>query len=1285
MALQKGGGAVSPPKIQDSTKNNKVELNSTSNQIEFTTNNVLKSVLDTNGNLLLGISSATTSGIELERSSASSDFGLVIKNTSNGDAKATFATAANQFSLGIDNSDDDKFKISSSLTDVGTSTLFTLDSSGNITLTGILDLGSNKVTTTYVPASNEDLTNKLYVDTVAAGQNELSEMTDVTITSLATGHVLYADSGTTWANAAPGATSGVQAHDDVLDDLSALVVVAADQLIYGTGAGTFGYSSLTSFSRNLLDDSTATDARATLELNAGQAGDIWVEKAGDTMTGLLTLSGDPTASLHAVTKQYADGIATGLDPKESVKAATTVNLSGYSPTGGTGGAGEFTNINTTAFDGYSTSVNDRVLVLNQTDAKQNGIYIITTVNATTGVMERAADQDGTPSNEVSAGNTTFVEQGSTYSGRTYSLAGDGEITLNTDDLVWNLISNATDWTWGSGLDNSGNIVSAVLEGTGISSTLGTLSFNGDAIGVDLGLTSTTAMPGDANITNINDVTLASLSGGNLFYYNGGGNDWRNAELLYWDSTNNWLGVGESTPTNRLHVTSATDDIVSVFESSDSLAGIELKDNAGSTQLTTTGDLFQVKPAAGSSVFQANTLIIDSLVAHGFADGTAASPSITLTNDTDTGMFSASGVNNLGFATAGLERGRITQDGNWGIGTNNVPFQLTLPGGSELGWSTDSPGIITARDSMVFNIDYDDNQTGREFSWRDGGSGLTGSVLMTLTDTGRLGIGITPSATLQVDTVAADSTSGLWVWDGAGSALKAYKASTNVFTVEVSSGNNLTLDNLGSVGIKQDSPTAALHIGDSATDTNSVVRIEASSLSTINFADAADINIGLIQYDHTSNFMQFNTNDTEAMRINSSGNVLFLSGSVSAPSLSFIGDTDTGIYRVAADHLGLAAGSTLIQSITTSGATIQSGSLRVPNGSASVPSLSFKDDTDCGLYIAGTNNIGMASGGTAIAEFNTSAVQFSPSNGVGIPDGSTTIAGLFFNADSDTGIYRLGANNLGILSAAQKIAEFNTSSIQFFSELGIPDGTATNPGLFFNADNDTGIFSGGANILSFSTNSTERLQIQSDGTLRLSSNQQIEWGGSEANGVLQAHGHMFFNIDSNNNQADRYFSWGKDREAFTGGSELMRLAETGTLTLSTYGAGTLSTNASGVVSASDARIKNVLNREVIGRDTVMALTPRWWDYNGVLGYEPGEPQLGFVAQEVAEVNHDFAPGDDSVPVEESRRNYHDRAILASLVKHNQELENDKEELQTKVSELEGTLSEILNRLNKLEDK
>ena len=52
---------------------------------------------------------------------------------------------------------------------------------------------------------------------------------------------------------------------------------------------------------------------------------------------------------------------------------------------------------------------------------------------------------------------------------------------------------------------------------------------------------------------------------------------------------------------------------------------------------------------------------------------------------------------------------------------------------------------------------------------------------------------------------------------------------------------------------------------------------SSGASLINFGDSDDGNVGRIYYDHTDNFMQFKTNDSEKMRIDSSGNVLINSG------------------------------------------------------------------------------------------------------------------------------------------------------------------------------------------------------------------------------------------------------------------------------------------------------------------------------------------------------------------------------------------------------------------------
>lgn len=53
-------------------------------------------------------------------------------------------------------------------------------------------------------------------------------------------------------------------------------------------------------------DQAAADVRAKADAQVQAAIGTLVKKSGDTMTGLLTLSGPPTANLHAATKKYAD-------------------------------------------------------------------------------------------------------------------------------------------------------------------------------------------------------------------------------------------------------------------------------------------------------------------------------------------------------------------------------------------------------------------------------------------------------------------------------------------------------------------------------------------------------------------------------------------------------------------------------------------------------------------------------------------------------------------------------------------------------------------------------------------------------------------------------------------------------------------------------------------------------------------------------------------------------------------------------------------------------------------
>ena len=98
---------------------------------------------------------------------------------------------------------------------------------------------------------------------------EIGDVNDVTITSVTNGEILQFNStGSVWENKT-FVEAGIQAQDDVLDDLSALSVVADDQIIIGTGAGTFGYITMSPYFQGLIDDVDESTFHASINLEIG--------------------------------------------------------------------------------------------------------------------------------------------------------------------------------------------------------------------------------------------------------------------------------------------------------------------------------------------------------------------------------------------------------------------------------------------------------------------------------------------------------------------------------------------------------------------------------------------------------------------------------------------------------------------------------------------------------------------------------------------------------------------------------------------------------------------------------------------------------------------------------------------------------------------------------------------------------------------------------------------------------------------------------------------------------
>ena len=159
-------------------------------------------------------------------------------------------------------------------------------------------------------------------------------------------------------------------------------------------------------------------------------------------------------------KAYVDQVAQGLDTKPSCKAATTANLAATYNNGTAGvGATLTADINgAISVDDIALSLNDRVLVKDQTDATENGIYKVTTVGdgSTDFVLTRATPEDQPP--ELSGGSFVFVEEGTIGSNNGYTFTHTGQPVFGTTDLDVSQFPGAGQITAGAGLVKDGNTI-----------------------------------------------------------------------------------------------------------------------------------------------------------------------------------------------------------------------------------------------------------------------------------------------------------------------------------------------------------------------------------------------------------------------------------------------------------------------------------------------------------------------------------------------------------------------------------------------------------------------------------------------------------------------------------------------------------------------------------------------------------------------------------------------------------------------------------------------------------
>jgi len=266
---------------------------------------------------------------------------------------------------------------------------------------------------------------------------------------------------------------------DASGDLQS-VALSGDATIANNGAITI--------SANAVTASKITDGSITFaKLSAGAVSDDLVASATATELARADAAKAYADARYTAATQYADSVAQGLDVKESVRLATTAALTL---------ATDLENADT--IDGVALVTGDRVLVKDQADATENGIYVV----AASGAPSRAADAD---QGDLTGGMFVFVEEGTANADNGFVCTTNGTPTLGTDDVGFAQFSGAGSVTAGAGLTKTGNQLDVQVDGVGIEISADTLQLKDSGV--------VTAKLADAGVTA--DKLAAAVAGEGL--------------------------------------------------------------------------------------------------------------------------------------------------------------------------------------------------------------------------------------------------------------------------------------------------------------------------------------------------------------------------------------------------------------------------------------------------------------------------------------------------------------------------------------------------------------------------------------------------------------------------------------------------------------------------------------------------------------------------------------------------------------------------------------------------